>query len=167
MLLSFYVFNRKGFCLYSMDNVNNVENVKSTKSLESTESTKSTKSLESTGNGKSSEDGEKAQLLFGLLYSMNEFIDKSSSENNTKLKCFRTKQYTCHVYESISGLKFVALTDPMENAFNVKHIYTEIYVPYVARNPFMPGCLERLNITNTLFHQKVAEYFNAFNSNSL
>lgn len=46
-----------------------------------------------------------------------------------------------HLYETISGYKFVMLTDPASTSdtvrFALRHIYTNPFLDYVVRNPLV------------------------------
>jgi hypothetical protein len=53
--------------------------------------------------------------------------------------CYSTSTYKMTLFETISGYKFVMLTDPSAEGvrFILRQIYTGPFVEYVVRNPLM------------------------------
>ena len=52
---------------------------------------------------------------------------------------YRTPQYRLHLYETLTGYRFVLLSDPAVDSlrFVLKQIYTGPFVDYVVRNPLV------------------------------
>ncbi|ODV63594.1 TRAPP subunit BET5 ASCRUDRAFT_30305 [Ascoidea rubescens DSM 1968] len=99
-------------------------------------------------------DIDSAKLLFGALFSLRNIASKLTSNvniiDNTSsdldfqkqnyLRSFATQNYRAHYFETLSGLKFVLLTDPsiQDMQKHLHEIYTNFYVEYVAKNALSP-----------------------------
>jgi hypothetical protein len=71
-----------------------------------------------------------------------------------------TSTYKLHYFESASGLRFVMTTDlaVADMRENLRHIYSQIYVEFVTKNPmWRPG----EPITNPLFEKNIERYVGA------
>ena len=88
---------------------------------------------------------EDQHLLYGMLYSMKLFVaqmappEAAATGEPTRLQCFCTDSYALHYFESATGTKFVAITDPTVDDLS-KHLetlYREVYVEYVVKNPYL------------------------------
>mmetsp|Transcript_23726 Transcript_23726/g.66524 ORF Transcript_23726/g.66524 Transcript_23726/m.66524 type:complete len:139 (+) Transcript_23726:154-570(+) len=109
LVFNLYVFNKKGECLYYEQW--NRENVPSNLV-------------------------EEQKLMYGLLFSLKSFASKTSPVENDRLLYLRTSAYKMHFFESLSGVKFILLTDP--GAGNLGSSLEEIfriYVEYCSKNP--------------------------------
>ncbi|KAK8802021.1 hypothetical protein WA158_006416 [Blastocystis sp. Blastoise] len=86
---------------------------------------------------KSNRDEEK-KLIFGLIFSLKQFIKTLSPnpEAEEGLHCFKTKTYTLYHLDTPSGLRFIVNTDnetpDMTDA--LWHIY-DLFIEYVVKNP--------------------------------
>lgn len=84
---------------------------------------------------------EDQHLMYGMLWSMKLFCTKMSPnpEERTELHCFRTSNYKLHFYESGTGVKLVAITDPLTADLHetLATIYRDVYVEFVIKNPFL------------------------------
>mmetsp|Transcript_8884 Transcript_8884/g.13490 ORF Transcript_8884/g.13490 Transcript_8884/m.13490 type:complete len:140 (+) Transcript_8884:1-420(+) len=112
MIFNFFLFTREGECLYYKE-----WNRK--RKCESPE--------------------EEQKLLFGLLFSLKTFCEKSCPSDTPATKDFHyftTSTYKLHFYETPTGLKFILLTDPsvMNLRDQLKHIYA-IYVKFCVKDP--------------------------------
>ncbi|KAG9006777.1 TRAPP subunit bet5 [Tulasnella sp. JGI-2019a] len=83
---------------------------------------------------------EEAKLVYGVLISLRNMVKKLSGRDETFVN-YRTSSYKMHLYETISGYKFVMLTDPfsMSDAVRgaLRQIYTGPFVEFVVRNPLV------------------------------
>lgn len=81
---------------------------------------------------------EEKRLMFGLIFSMKEFIRKLSSKPPIDgLRCFKTDSYICHHFETATGLKFIMTTNKQSGEMHptLRYIYSNIFVEYVVKNP--------------------------------
>lgn len=99
---------------------------------------------------------EEAKLVFGVVSSLRNMIKKLSGRyvsshqlDALALICFnirdesfvsyRTSSYRLHLYETISGYKFIMLTDPNTDSmrFILRQVYSGPFVEYIVKNPLM------------------------------
>lgn len=62
-----------------------------------------------------------------------------------------------HLYEILTGLKFVLITTPakLDQQETLQHVYQYLFVPFVSGNIFLtPGA----KVESKLFDEKVSEY---------
>jgi trafficking protein particle complex subunit 1 len=126
MINCFYIFSRRGSCLYY-------------------------KEWHRPKNPLADAPGEDPKLMFGLLLSlkvlmqkMDPTTDKNAPTTGPDQGIFR---YTCsgyslHYLESSTGYRFVLVTDPQAPDMRqvLWHIYSELFVTYVLKNPlYTPG----------------------------
>ncbi|CAK4126405.1 unnamed protein product [Aphanomyces euteiches] len=117
MIYNFYIFNRSGACLFYE------------------EWNKSSDAMTL------SDAEEEKRLMFGLIFSLKEFLRKMSPPSSTPqthaLKTFKTDVYTCHHLETLSGLRFILTTDNASGDLQdaLQHIYANLYVELVTKNP--------------------------------
>lgn len=162
MIYSFYIYTRNGSCLYQEK-----WNAGASKAMTY------------------SDPEEEKRLLFGLLFSLKEFVikiaptstgamlpgggmangdlagatDAALNAPREGLQRFQTNSYTCHQYESPSGLRFVLMTDNHAGDLSavLKHIYSHIYVEYVVNNP-LSDIKSAKPITSQLFRMQLKQY---------
>ena len=82
------------------------------------------------------------KLLYGMLFSLKVFTQQMSFTGAGTMQSYSTNSYKMHYFEPSTGLRFVLLSAPTEasHVATLQHIYSEIYVPCVARNPLhTPG----------------------------
>ncbi|KAI8894058.1 Sybindin-like protein [Globomyces pollinis-pini] len=99
----------------------------------------STTSLQSDLNQKQSQEDSK--LVFGVMFNLGKIIAKLNPVKTPEsFITYRTDSYKLHYYETPACLKFVLLSDiEMANTKGVLHsIFSDIYVPYVSKNPMIP-----------------------------
>jgi len=90
----------------------------------------------------------KQKLIYGLLYSLKSFCNKLNPKQlgefeQTPIQTITTPDYRIHYYETLSGLRFVLVTDVSTSYTGelLKHAYT-FYANYIVRNPENePGCI--------------------------
>ncbi|KAG7396045.1 Trafficking protein particle complex subunit 1 [Phytophthora boehmeriae] len=156
MIYSFYIYTRSGSCLY-----------------------------QEKWGGKAvtySDPEEEKRLLFGLLFSLKEFVAKmapsqqsvggtadpfgpteasAGSANGAPegLQRYQTNSYTCHQYETPSGLRFILMTDNQagDMTTTLKYIYSQIYVETVVNNP-LSDTKSGKPITSQLFRAQLIQY---------
>lgn len=146
MLYAFYIYSRNGSCLYH-------------------------KIWNGGKSTSSNEQEEMERLLFGLLFSLKEFVNKiapSSGHEECGIgsfgKCeslhrYQTDTYICHQYETSSGFRFILLSDTHSGDLSsvLRHIYTNIFVAYVMNNPvYDPHRIK--TIDNQLFQAHLLQY---------
>lgn len=120
---------------------------------------------------------EEKRLLFGLLFSLKEFVfklapvdaavangasDTGTSARMEGMQRYQTNTYTCHQYETPSGLRFVLLTDTQTGDLSavLRHLYTHIYVECVVNNP-LSDVTSAKQITSQLFKVQLKNYMEA------
>ncbi|OWZ22001.1 Trafficking protein particle complex subunit [Phytophthora megakarya] len=148
MIFSFYIYTRSGSCLYQEK-----WNVPGGKSVTY------------------SDPEEEKRLLFGLLFSLKEFVGKIAPTQTTDpfgepvaaapeaMQRYQTNTYTCHQYETPSGLRFVMMTDNQAGDMTptLKYIYSQIYVETVVSNP-LSDTKSGKPITSQLFRTQLTQY---------
>jgi len=79
---------------------------------------------------------EEAKLVYGVILSLRHMVKKLSGREE-HFAAYRTSTYKLHLYETLSGYKFVILTDPQADSlrFVLRQIYTGPFLEYVVRNP--------------------------------
>jgi len=100
-----------------------------------------------------------AKLMFGMLFSLKAFVGKLSPHSDeAQFHHYTTGSYKLNYMETLSGLKFVMLTDnkTVGNIANeLKEIYAKFYVKYVSKNPtYNLGD----PITSEIFREKLDQY---------
>jgi len=95
---------------------------------------------------------EEAKLVFGLILSLRSMIKKLSGKDEN-FTGYNTSTYRLHLFETLSGYKFVLFTDPTVDSmrFVLKQIYAGPFVEYVARNPLMDMDSKEHGIDNEHF----------------
>ena len=121
-----------------------------------------------------SNPGEEKRLLFGLLFSLKEFVAKIAPTTSSVdagaavseaaiapdgMQRYQTNTYTCHQYETPSGLRFVMMTDNRagDMSATLRYIYAQIYVETVASNP-LSDTKSGKPITSQLFRARLTQY---------
>ena len=134
VVYNFYVFSRSGTCLYYAEW--NRERNPLKDNME-----------------------EDHRLMFGLVFSLQNFVQKLSANgaNGDGFRSYRTSSYTLNYFESPSGVRFVLNTDANTSVLRstLMHIYANIYVPHVVRNPL---CKLNRPIKAKQFETALAEY---------
>jgi hypothetical protein len=70
---------------------------------------------------------------------------------------YRTSSYKLHFYETLSGYKFVMLTDPSTDSlrFVLRQIYVGPFLEYVVRNPLVVMDSRDRGVDNEYFRASV------------
>eukprot|EP00808_Paulinella_micropora_P018584 g38748.t1 len=84
---------------------------------------------------------QEKKLLFGLLYSVKDFVNKMSPRSlgateNAGWYSYTTSDYKLHYLETVSGLRFALTTDPTSPSLQqtLRSIY-HLYVSIIVKNP--------------------------------
>lgn len=135
MLYNFYVFNRKGKCLYYRE-------------------------WDRPLNTMADDPVEERKLVFGMLFSLKDLATKlSPNQDNDSLRTVKTNAFNLHHYESPSGLMFVLNThsDLADLSSNLQFVYAQIYVDCIARNPLY-RYQSNEPFTSSLFTSRLEDY---------
>jgi len=101
---------------------------------------------------------EEAKLVYGVLLSLRNMVKKLSGRDETFVS-YRTSTYRMHLFETISGYKFVLLTDPAAAPDVVRivlrRIYTGPFIEFVVRNPLVSMDSKEEGIDNDHFRESV------------
>jgi len=108
----------------------------------------------STGGGQSTglSFDEEAKLVYGVVLSLRNMIKKLSGKDE-QFVSYKTSAYKLHLYETISGYKFVMLSDPEADSLRtaLHSIYVGPFLEYVVRNPLMSMDSKERGIDNEYF----------------
>ena len=76
-----------------------------------------------------------------------------SSHREEHFVAYRTSTYKLHLYETLSGYKFIMLSDPQAESlrFVLRQIYVGPFIEYVVRNPLGEMDSRRHGIDNEYF----------------
>jgi hypothetical protein len=114
MIYNFYAYQRNGKCLYYRE-------------------------WNRPNNPLSENLVEDQRLVFGLIFSLQklclQLTPTPEVTNQEGFQSFRTARYTLNFFETPSGIIFAVNTDSPLQRTHMWHIYSNIYVPYVVRNP--------------------------------
>ena len=112
-IYEFYIFARNGAQIFLLDNTSITEKKKM----------------------------NRTKLLMGLLWSLKSFstlIAPPDLQKSQEVKSFTTKTYKMHMYESLTGYRFVIISTPNFSNLNeqLKKLYNDIFIPHVCKNSF-------------------------------
>ncbi|KIJ61323.1 hypothetical protein HYDPIDRAFT_177075 [Hydnomerulius pinastri MD-312] len=99
---------------------------------------------------------EEAKLVYGVILTLRNMVKKLSGRDE-QFTSYRTSAYKLHLYETISGYKFVMLSDPSTDGlrFVLRQIYNGPFVDYVVRNPLVTMDSREQGIDNDYFRASV------------
>lgn len=99
---------------------------------------------------------EEAKLVYGVVLSLRNMVKKLSGRDE-QFTSYRTSAYKLHLYETMSGYKFIMLSDPSTDGlrFILRQIYNGPFVDYVARNPLVSMDSREQGIDNDYFRASV------------
>ncbi|KAG6329997.1 hypothetical protein ID866_9093 [Astraeus odoratus] len=99
---------------------------------------------------------EEAKLVYGVILSLRNMI-KKLSRRDEQFTTYRTSAYKLHLFETLSGYKFVMLSDPSTEGlrFILRQIYNGPFIDYVVRNPLVPMDSRVQGIDNDYFRGSV------------
>ncbi|KAH8080257.1 TRAPP complex subunit bet5 [Cristinia sonorae] len=95
---------------------------------------------------------EEAKLVYGVVLSLRNMIKKLSGKDEQFVN-YRTSSYKLHLFETLSGYKFVMLSDPNTDSlrFVLRQIYAGPFLEYVVRNPLVSMDSKERGIDNEYF----------------
>ncbi|KAF7303193.1 TRAPP complex subunit [Mycena kentingensis (nom. inval.)] len=99
---------------------------------------------------------EEAKLVYGVILSLRNMVRKLSGKDE-QFTSYKTSTYKLHVYETVSGYKFVMLSDPAAESlrFILRSIYVGPFLEYVVRNPLVDMDSKQHGIDNEYFRASV------------
>lgn len=85
------------------------------------------------------------------------FLVLISTGRDEQFVNYRTSAYKLHVYETVSGYKFVMLSDPAAESlrFILRQIYVGPFLEYVVRNPLVQMDSREYGVDNEYFRASV------------
>ena len=106
-----------------------------------------------------------SKLLFGLIFSLTRFASQISPKptNETAFYGYQTPNYKLHILQTLSGLKFVMITDTNHSikVQILEWIYSTIFTEFVIRNPFY---VPAAKIESTIFKDKLRDYLSSIST---
>ncbi|KDQ57510.1 hypothetical protein JAAARDRAFT_35224 [Jaapia argillacea MUCL 33604] len=95
---------------------------------------------------------EEAKLVYGVILSLRNMIKRISGRDE-QFTNYRTSTYKLHLYETLSGYKFVMLSDPNTDSlrFVLRQIYNGPFLDFVVRNPLVIMDSKERGIDNEYF----------------
>jgi len=99
---------------------------------------------------------EETKLVYGVILSLRNMIRKISGRDEQFVN-YRTSAYKLHVYETLSGYKFVMLSDPNTDSlrFVLRQLYVGPFLEYVVRNPLVRMDSREYGIDNEYFRSSI------------
>ncbi|KAH8828037.1 Sybindin-like protein [Flagelloscypha sp. PMI_526] len=99
---------------------------------------------------------EEAKLVYGVVLSLRNMIKKISGRDE-QFTHYRTSSYKFHLYETLTGYKFVMLSDPNCESlrFILRSLYVGPFIEFVVRNPLVPMDSKEQGIDNDYFRVSV------------
>lgn len=142
MIYNFYIFNRRGKCLYYM------------------EWSRPRISL-------TDDPEEEQKLVYGMLFAVKEITlqmtlhgeSRNVPNSSSHLKTLKTDSFVLHHFQSSSGIMFVVNSDldSPDLQSHLQNIYSQVFVECVTRNPLY-RYLPDESINCPLFDEKLREY---------
>jgi hypothetical protein len=85
------------------------------------------------------------------------FSNRSHACRDESFVSYRTSTYKLHLFETVSGYRFVMLSDPNAESlrFVMRSIYTGPFLEYVVRNPLVPMDSRERGIDNEYFRASI------------
>ncbi|KAG6841891.1 hypothetical protein C0991_005621 [Blastosporella zonata] len=99
---------------------------------------------------------EEAKLVYGVILSLRNVVKKISGRDEQFVN-YRTSAYKLHVYETVSGYKFVMLSDPTVESLRsvLREIYIKPFLEYVVRNPLVKMDSREYGVDNEYFRTSI------------
>ena len=133
MLYSLHIYNRRGQCLFDK---------------------------EWNGLKRPDESGEHKRLVFGMLFSLKEMVNKMAPRAcDDGVLAIKSGAYTLNSYETLSGYRFLLTTDNAAGDLrqNLHHIYAQLWVECVVKSP-MQDLSTGKRVGSPLFEQQLDAY---------
>ncbi|KAI9507437.1 TRAPP complex subunit bet5 [Russula earlei] len=99
---------------------------------------------------------EEAKLVYGVVLSLRNMVKRLSGRDESFVS-YRTSSYKLHLFETISGYRFVMLSDPNAESlrFVMRSIYIGPFLDYVVRNPLVTMDSTERGVDNEYFRTSV------------
>ncbi|KAF8906496.1 snare-like protein [Gymnopilus junonius] len=99
---------------------------------------------------------EEAKLVYGVVISLRNMVKKLSLRDEQFVN-YCTSAYKLHLFETVSGYKFIMLSDPKADSlrFVLRQIYVGPFLEYVVRNPLVKMDSREQGIDNEYFRASV------------
>ncbi|KZV70707.1 TRAPP complex subunit bet5 [Peniophora sp. CONT] len=99
---------------------------------------------------------EEAKLVYGVILSLRNMIKRLSGRDE-QFVAYKTSAYKMHMFETLSGFKFVMLSDPGQESLRAMlfQIYTGPFIEYVVRNPLVRMDSRERGIDNEYFRASI------------
>jgi len=99
---------------------------------------------------------EEAKLVYGVVLSLRNMVKRLSGRDEGFVN-YRTSTYKLHLYETLSGYKFIMLSDPNADSlrFVMRQIYAGPFLEYVVRNPLTQMDSKEHGIDNEYFRTSI------------
>ncbi|WVQ78768.1 hypothetical protein IAT38_000859 [Cryptococcus sp. DSM 104549] len=99
---------------------------------------------------------EESKLVYGVVLSLRNMVKKLSGRDEA-FTSYSTSQYKLHLYECLTGYKFVLLSDPSSDSlrFVLRQLYVGPFLEYVVRNPLVKMDSREEGIDNDQFRAAV------------
>jgi len=95
---------------------------------------------------------EEAKLVYGVVLSLRNMVKKISGRNEHFVN-YRTNAYKLHLFETISGYKFILLSHPSAESLRpaLRQLYSVAFLEFVVRNPAISLDSRQRGIDNEYF----------------
>ncbi|PPQ67249.1 hypothetical protein CVT25_005833 [Psilocybe cyanescens] len=99
---------------------------------------------------------EEAKLVYGVVISLRNMVRKLSGRDEQFVN-YRTSAYKLHLFETITGYRFVMLSDSKTDSlrFVLRQIYVGPFLEYVVRNPLVKMDSREQGVDNEYFRASV------------
>lgn len=99
---------------------------------------------------------EEVKLVYGVILSLRNMIKKLAGREEL-FTSYRTNSYKLHLYETLSGYKFVMLSDHKTDSlrFALRQLYVGPFLEFVVRNPLVEMDSKERGIDNDRFRMSV------------
>jgi len=94
--------------------------------------------------------------VYGVVLSLRNMVKRLSGRDESFVS-YRTSTYKLHLFETVSGYRFIMLSDPNADSlrFVMRSIYTGPFLDYVVRNPLVPMDSIERGVDNEYFRASV------------
>ncbi|ESK97113.1 trapp complex subunit [Moniliophthora roreri MCA 2997] len=99
---------------------------------------------------------EEAKLVYGVVLSLRNMVKKMSGREEQFVN-YRTSAYKLHLFETLSGYKFIMFSDPSTDSlrFVLRQLYVGPFLEYVVRNPLVSMDSKTHGVDNEYFRTSV------------
>lgn len=94
--------------------------------------------------------------MYGVILSLRNMVKRLSGRDESFVS-YRTSTYKLHLFETVTGYRFVMLSDPNAESlrFVMRSIYTGPFLEYVVRNPLVPMDSRERGVDNEYFRASI------------